>query len=101
MLGAICSRCPLKLTYARSVHQARALHSEREGIVSKRKTSPYRSGRSPDPVVGFLPSRPHLTAFHHGLKEAGFVEGQDVAIKYRSAEDQTRVPLLGAMREIG
>ena len=48
MLGAICSRCPSKLTYARSVHQASALHSGREGIVSKRKTSPYRSGRSPD-----------------------------------------------------
>jgi ABC-type uncharacterized transport system substrate-binding protein len=49
------------------------------------------------PVVGFLPSRPHfMTAFRQGLKEAGFVEGQDVAIEYRSAEDQTRVPLLVA-----
>jgi putative tryptophan/tyrosine transport system substrate-binding protein len=49
------------------------------------------------PVVGFLPSRPHfMTAFRQGLKEAGFVEGQNVAIEYRSAEDQTRVPLLVA-----
>jgi putative ABC transport system substrate-binding protein len=49
------------------------------------------------PVVGFLPSRPHfMTAFRQGLKEAGFVEGQDVAIEYRSAEDQTKVPLLVA-----
>ena len=49
------------------------------------------------PVVGFLPSRPHyMTAFRQGLKEAGFVEGQDVAIEYRSAEDQTRVRLLVA-----
>jgi putative tryptophan/tyrosine transport system substrate-binding protein len=49
------------------------------------------------PVVGFLPSRPHfMTAFRQGLKEVGFVEGQDVAIEYRSAEDQTRVPLLVA-----
>src|SRR5262245_38174953 len=49
------------------------------------------------PVVGFLPSRPYfITAFRQGLKEAGFVEGQDVAIEYRSAEDQTRVPLLVA-----
>ena len=48
MLGAKCSRCPSQLTYARSVHQVKALHSGREGIVSKRKTSPYRSGRSPD-----------------------------------------------------
>jgi putative tryptophan/tyrosine transport system substrate-binding protein len=49
------------------------------------------------PVVGFLPSRPYfMTAFRQGLKEAGFIEGQEVAIEYRSAEDQTRVPLLVA-----
>jgi len=49
------------------------------------------------PVVGFLASQPHyMTAFRQGLKEAGFTEGQDVAIEYRSAEDQTRVPLLVA-----
>jgi putative tryptophan/tyrosine transport system substrate-binding protein len=49
------------------------------------------------PVVGFLPSRPYfMTVFRQGLKEAGFVEGQDVAIEYRSAEDQTSVPLLVA-----
>ena len=39
------------------------------------------------PVVGFLdPSSPdgyRLRAFHHGLKEAGFVEGENVAIEYR------------------
>jgi putative ABC transport system substrate-binding protein len=39
------------------------------------------------PVVGFLPSRPHfMTAFRQGLKEAGFVEGQDVTIEYRWAK---------------
>jgi putative tryptophan/tyrosine transport system substrate-binding protein len=49
------------------------------------------------PVVGFLPSGPHsMTAFRQGLKEAGFVEGHDVTIEYRSAEDQTRLPLLVA-----
>ena len=49
------------------------------------------------PVVGFLPSSPHyMTAFRQGLTEAGFVEGQDVAIEYRSVEDQSRVPLLVA-----
>jgi len=46
------------------------------------------------PVVGFLrntsfASATHLvTAFRHGLKEAGFVEGQNVAIEFRSAEGQ-------------
>jgi putative ABC transport system substrate-binding protein len=49
------------------------------------------------PVVGFLPSGPRfLTAFRQGLKEAGFVEGQNVAIEYRSAEDQSKLPLLVA-----
>jgi putative ABC transport system substrate-binding protein len=46
------------------------------------------------PVVGFLRSMSladatHLvTAFRDGLKDAGYVEGQNVAIEYRSAEDQ-------------
>src|SRR5262245_64922569 len=42
------------------------------------------------PVVGFLrsgtlidPPRNRMTAFREGLKEAGFVEGQNVAIEYR------------------
>ena len=46
------------------------------------------------PVVGFLRSTSladatHLvTAFRQGLKEAGFVEGQNVAIEFRSADDR-------------
>jgi putative tryptophan/tyrosine transport system substrate-binding protein len=45
------------------------------------------------PLVGFLRSSSfadatHLvTGFRQGLKEAGFVESQNVAIEYRSAED--------------
>jgi putative ABC transport system substrate-binding protein len=46
------------------------------------------------PVVGFLPSGQHyMTVLRQGLKEAGFVEGRDVAIEYRLVEDQTRLPL--------
>ena len=47
------------------------------------------------PVVGFLDSRSpdamvgRLRAFRQGLKEAGYVEGENVAIAYRWAEDQT------------
>jgi putative ABC transport system substrate-binding protein len=55
------------------------------------------------PTVGFLRSAtladlPHwVTAFHEGLKEGGFVEGQNVAIEYRSADNQLdRLPALVA-----
>jgi putative ABC transport system substrate-binding protein len=57
----------------------------------------------PMPVIGFLRSTSlvdsaHLTAaFRQGLKETGFVEGQDVAIEYRYAENQlSRLPALAA-----
>src|SRR5262245_63619032 len=45
------------------------------------------------PVVGFfysgtLTDVPHFVAvFRQGLKETGFIEGQNVGIEYRSAED--------------
>ena len=55
------------------------------------------------PVIGFLRSTsptdaPHLvTAFRDGLKETGFVEGQNVAIEYRYAEGRNdRLPALVA-----
>jgi putative ABC transport system substrate-binding protein len=55
------------------------------------------------PVVGFLRSttlKPFENlgaAFQQGLKEAGFVEGQNVAIEYRYAENQLdRLPGLVA-----
>ena len=55
------------------------------------------------PVLGFLHSgssgaTAHMTAaFHSGLKEAGYVEGQNVAIVYRYADGQyDRLPMLAA-----
>ncbi|TMJ66387.1 MAG: ABC transporter substrate-binding protein [Alphaproteobacteria bacterium] len=55
------------------------------------------------PVVGYLhigssaESRDRIAAFHRGLKELGFVEGRDVAIEYRWADDQyDRLPELAA-----
>src|SRR3712207_3534726 len=54
-------------------------------------------------VVGFLRSTPaapfaHLvTAFRKGLSETGFVEGQNVAIEYRWANNQLdQLPSLAA-----
>jgi len=46
------------------------------------------------PVIGFLGSRASgddpqlLTAFRQGLREAGYVDGHNVAIEYRFAENQ-------------
>jgi len=62
-----------------------------------------RAQQAAMPVVGFLRSGTltdvlyRVTAFRQGLKEAGFVEGQNVAIQSRSDEGQTdRLPLLVA-----
>ena len=55
------------------------------------------------PVVGFLDTRSpdvvreRLRAFRGGLKDAGYVEGENVAIAYRFAENQLhRLPELAA-----
>jgi putative tryptophan/tyrosine transport system substrate-binding protein len=55
------------------------------------------------PVIGFFRSSSLadsarlVTAFRQGLKEAGFVEGQNFAIEFRWADDQIdRVPALAA-----
>jgi putative tryptophan/tyrosine transport system substrate-binding protein len=60
-----------------------------------------RAQQAAMPVIGFLrdtslADATHLmAAFRQGLKDAGFIEGQNVAIEYGSAEDQTRgLPLL-------
>ncbi len=55
------------------------------------------------PVIGFLATRASgddpqlLTAFRRGLQEAGYIEGQNVAIEYRFAENRyDRLPALAA-----
>jgi putative tryptophan/tyrosine transport system substrate-binding protein len=55
------------------------------------------------PVIGFLSTgsakgrASYLAAFHEGLRKGGFVEGENVAIEYRWAEDHyERLPELAA-----
>jgi putative tryptophan/tyrosine transport system substrate-binding protein len=62
-----------------------------------------RAQQSTVPVVGFLSSRAPgenetiLVAFRRGLKEVGYVEGQNVAVEYRWADNQyDRLPALAA-----
>ena len=62
-----------------------------------------RAQQAAMPVVGFLNSASpdvfadRLRAFHQGLKDTGFVEGENVAIAYRWAENQfDRLPELAA-----
>ena len=62
-----------------------------------------RAQQATIPVIGFLNagfpgSRTHLVAmFWQGLKDAGYIESQNVAIEYRWADDQVdRLPALAA-----
>jgi putative ABC transport system substrate-binding protein len=62
-----------------------------------------RGQQSAMPMIGLLSSVPFETrrdqvlGFHRGLKESGYVEGQNVAIEYRSADNQIdRLPALAA-----
>jgi putative ABC transport system substrate-binding protein len=62
---------------------------------------PARAQQPAMPVVGFMAIssfaalRQQIAAFREGLKEAGYVEGQSVAVEYRSAEGQSdRVPAI-------
>src|SRR5262249_15857286 len=62
-----------------------------------------RAQQSAMPVIGLLDPRSpdaladRLRGFRQGLKEAGFVEGQNAAIEYRWAENEVdRLPELAA-----
>jgi putative tryptophan/tyrosine transport system substrate-binding protein len=60
-----------------------------------------RAQQSGTPVIGYLgptvDTRQHwIAAFRRGLRAEGFVEGQNVRMDYRSADDATKLPELAA-----
>jgi putative ABC transport system substrate-binding protein len=63
---------------------------------------PARAHQPAMPVIGFLEVRSpeaiteRLRAFRQGLKETGHVEGENLAIEYRWAEQMERLPELAA-----
>jgi putative tryptophan/tyrosine transport system substrate-binding protein len=64
---------------------------------------PTRAQQAAMPVIGFLhitspdARTDHLRAFRQGLKDTGYVEGENVAIVYRWADNQVdRLPALAA-----
>ena len=64
---------------------------------------PVRAQQRGMPIIGFLsitaraPSAPFIKAFHEGLRDTGYVEGQNVAVEYRWAYGHgDRLPALAA-----
>jgi putative tryptophan/tyrosine transport system substrate-binding protein len=73
------------------------------GLLLTAKVRRARAQQPAMPVIGFLrstslaDSASYVSAFRQGLKETGFVEGQNVAIEYRYADNQVdRLPALVA-----
>jgi len=75
------------------------------GAAASSFLSPFaaRAQQRAMPVIGFLsptapdPDADYLRAFRRALKDAGFIEGENVAIAYRWAENQMdRLPVLAA-----
>src|SRR5438034_690421 len=71
------------------------------GLLLAAKVRRARAQQPGMPVIGFLhiasleTRRNQVASFYQGLKDTGYVEGQNVAIQYRWAENQNdRLPAL-------
>jgi ABC-type uncharacterized transport system substrate-binding protein len=76
-----------------------------KGIAGSIAARPFaaRAQQPAMPMIGYLGIRspaadaPFIAAFHQGLSEAGFVDGKNVTIEFRSAQnDYERLPTLAA-----
>src|SRR5689334_3481092 len=74
-------------------------------LIGSAAASPVAAGAQESrlPVIGFLSAssldsyRTHVDYFHRGLSEAGHIEGRNVVVEYRVAEDHNdRLPSLAA-----
>ena len=69
------------------------------GVMGAVAASPLtaRAQQSPTPVVGFLratlPDARLVDAFRDGLKDAGYVQDQNIAVEYRWADSPDRLPV--------
>ena len=65
---------------------------------AQQQTMPVIGFLSGYPAESFTPEiQPYIAAFRRGLSEAGYTDGQNVAIEYRWAENQSsRLPVLAA-----
>jgi putative tryptophan/tyrosine transport system substrate-binding protein len=65
-----------------------------------------RAQQRPAAVIGFLSSSAladrarYLTPFQQGVRETGYVEGQNVVVEYRWAQDQHPPGLLAIADEV-
>src|SRR5262245_57304761 len=73
------------------------------GLVGAAALPMVARGQQPLPVIGFLnPTSPdtnadRLRAFRQGLNETGYIDGENVAIEYRWADNQLdRLPELAS-----